>query len=391
MPDERKVCVVTGSRSDYGLLRELMDVLSCLPGADMQLLVTGSHLSGSHGMTIDVIRADGYTVDWSVDLLLASDTPLATVKSMGLGLIGFADAFSALKPDLVVVLGDRYEILMAASACLVLRIPIAHIHGGELTSGAIDEAIRHSVTKMASYHFTSTEQYRQRVVQLGEQPERVFNTGLLAVDAIERMTLLTRPELEEELAFEFAEHNVLVTFHPVTLDQDAGISHFRELLAALAEFEDIHVIFTEANADSLGIELNRLIAEHVHLHPDACVSFNYMGQLRYLSTLKLVDVVIGNSSSGVIEAPVLGTPSVNIGERQGGRLRAPSVVDCPPEKAAIVAAVNAIISHGARHRCDTCDHPFGNTGAARRIADKLLELPLEGVLVKPFHDLEIIP
>ena len=391
MAGKRKICLVTGSRPDYGLLRELMDELLSLDTVHMQLVVTGSHLSQAHGLTIDTIRDDGYVVDWTVDMLLASDTPVATTKSLGMGLIGFADAFKVLEPDLVVVLGDRYEIWAAASACLVQRLPLVHIHGGEVTAGAFDEAIRHSITKIAHYHFTSTERYRQRVIQLGENPDHVFNVGSLGIDTIKRLELLPREALEKALDFRFGQRNLLVTFHPVTLDEQSGVDQFSELLQGLEQFPDTHVIFTEANADSMGNQLNRMIADFQLAHPERTVSFKYMGQLRYLSAMRIVDAVVGNSSSGVIEAPILGTPTINVGERQSGRIRAVSVIDCLAQREAIVAALDTVFHGDKALAAGSESLPFGNGGAARRMGRLLSELPLDNILMKQFHDLGSVP
>ncbi len=391
MAGRRKICLVTGSRPDYGLLRELMDELLSLDTVQLQLLVTGSHLSQAHGLTIDAIRNDGYVVDWTVDMLFASDTPVAITKSLGMGLIGFADAFKVLEPDLVVVLGDRYEIWAAASACLIQRLPLVHIHGGEVTAGAFDEAIRHSITKIAHYHFTSTERYRQRVIQLGENPDRVFNVGSLGIDTIKRLELLPREALEKELDFQFGQRNLLVTFHPVTLDEQSGVEQFSELLRGLDAFPETHVIFTEANADSMGNQLNRMIADYRRAHPKRTVSFKYMGQLRYLSAMRIVDAVVGNSSSGVIEAPVLGTPTINVGERQSGRIKADSVIDCQPQCEAIVDALNTVFLGNRPLTADSESLPFGNGGAAAKMGRLLSELPLENILMKQFHDLVSMP
>lgn len=387
MLPRRRICVVTGGRADYGLLRQLIEPLSAEPAAQLQLLVTGSHLSQAHGLSIEQIRADGFTVDACVDMVLASDSAVAISKSMGLGLIGFADAFERLRPDIVVVLGDRYEIWAAASACLIQQIPLAHIHGGEQTSGAFDEAVRHSITKMAHYHFTAAEPYRQRVIQLGEQPDRVFNTGGLGVDAIRRMTLLDRAALETDPGIRFGRHNLMVTFHPVTLDAQGGLADCQALLSALDELESTQITFTEANADTLGLQFNRLIAEFVAGRPEQRACYSYLGQLRYLSLMKQVDVVLGNSSSGVIEAPVLGTPTVNIGERQAGRLRASTVIDCQSDKASIRDAIGQALSMKQGPVDLPAASPFGEGKAASTMTRLLLELPLENLLMKRFHDI----
>ena len=384
----RRVCVVTGSRADYGLLREVLDALIDTASVQLQLVVTGSHLSTSHGLTVAMIEQDGYCIDARVDMLLASDSSVAITQSMGLGLIAFAGTLARLEPDVVVVLGDRFEILTAATTAMIARIPLAHINGGEVTEGAIDEAMRHSMTKMASYHFTASEAYRRRVIQLGEPPARVFNVGVLGMDTIKALPVMSRHALEQSLNFSFGPRNLLVTFHPVTLDEQTSVAQLQALLDVLASMSDTHVIFTEANADAEGVALNALLHRYAEAHPNRAIVFSSMGQQRYLSAMRQVDAVVGNSSSGLVEAPALGIPTINIGSRQAGRLRPMSVIDCPADRTAIQAALEQVYSDSAAGSNGALPpSPLGNGGAAARIAEHLASLPLSGVVKKSFYDI----
>jgi UDP-hydrolysing UDP-N-acetyl-D-glucosamine 2-epimerase len=319
-------------------------------------------------------------------MLLSSDTPVGIAKSTGLGLIGFADALSRLKPDMLVVLGDRFEILAAATAALFAGVPIAHIHGGETTEGAFDEAIRHAVTKMSHLHFVAAEPYRRRVVQLGEDPERVFLVGGLGIDAIRKLKLLDREALEESLDFELGERNLLITFHPPTLEPAEAGKQMRAMLDALASLEpSTHLIFTLPNADTRGRELGQMIEEFVAERPNAR-AYASLGQLRYLSAMALVDGVVGNSSSGLAEAPSFGIGTVNIGDRQAGRLRAPSILDCAPQREAIEAALRRLLSVEFRRSLGT-ENPYGEGGASEAILSVLRDYPLAGLVKKRFHDI----
>lgn len=340
---KRKICVVTGTRAEYGLLRWVIDGIGKSPVLELQLIATGMHLSPEFGLTVKEIEADGHRIDRKVEMLLSSDTPVGITKSMGLGMIGFADAFAELQPDLLLVLGDRFEIFAAVSAALIARIPSAHIHGGELTEGAFDDAIRHSITKMAQLHFVAAEEYRQRVIQMGEHPDRVFLVGGLSLDAIKRLKLLNREELEESLDFKLGPRNLLITFHPVTLEHNTSAHQMGELLAALDELEDTHLIFTMPNADTDGRVLIQMIQEFCSTRPYA-KAFTSLGQLRYLSCVDNVDGVIGNSSSGLSEAPELCRPTVNIGVRQRGRICPSTVINSKPEKDSISSAIRHIYS-----------------------------------------------
>lgn len=383
----RRICVVTGTRAEYGLLRGVIQGLKAAGDVEPQLIVTGMHLSPEFGMTVGEIEADGVAIDDRVEMLLSSDTAVGVGKAMGLGLIGFSDTFARLKPDLVVVLGDRFEILAAAAAALVAGLPIAHIHGGETTEGAFDEAIRHSVTKMSHLHFVAAEPYRDRVIQLGESPERVFLVGGLGVDAIKRLKPLDRHALARRLGFEFRARNLLVTFHPATLDDGEASEQVEALLGALDSLgEDTGLIFTLPNADTGGRAIARRIEAYAGSRPNA-VAHTSLGQLGYLSCLGQVDAVVGNSSSGLIEAPTFGIGTVNIGDRQAGRLKAASVVDCAPQTDAIKAAVVRVLSPAFREEIATIVNPYGEGGASEAIVHILRQHPLDGLLKKRFHDL----
>ena len=326
----KQICVVTGTRAEYGLLRPVMEKIKKDDMLKLQIIVTGSHLSKFHGNTFQEILNNGFWIDCAIDIDLNDDTPVGISESMSKALTGFSQSYLSLNPDLIVVLGDRYEIFMAATAAVLTGIPIAHIHGGELTEGAIDDAFRHSITKMSQLHFTSTEVYRKRVIQLGEQPDTVFNVGALGVENIKRMERIQKDELEESIQFKVDEKTLLATFHPVTLERNTSEEQFRELLNALDSFLDTTVIFTKANADTDGMIINTLIDNYVKKNPQKAIAFSSMGQRKYLSAMNYCGAVIGNSSSGIIEAPSLNIPTVNIGDRQKGRIQADSVINCEP-------------------------------------------------------------
>lgn len=385
---KRKICVVTGSRADYGLLRWTMDEIRSSVALELQVVATGMHLSPEFGLTYREIEGDGFHIDRRVEMLLSSDTPVGIAKSTGLGLAGFADALADLQPDLLLVLGDRFEILAAACAAMFARIPIAHVHGGEATEGAYDDAIRHAVSKMSHIHFVAADEYRRRVVQLGEAPERVHLVGGLGVDAIARAKLLGQAELEAQLGFVFGARNLLVTFHPATLEAASAEGQMRELLAALGELQDTRLIFTLPNADNEGRALMTMINDFVARHPHAR-AYNSLGQVRYLSCLQFVDGVVGNSSSGLLEVPSFKIGTVNVGRRQQGRLRAASVIDCEPQKAAIAAALTTLYSAQFRQGLATVENPYGRPGASREIAARLERLSFDSLLDKPFYDLPI--
>lgn len=385
----RKVCVVTGTRAEFGLLRWLMGEIQNHPQLELQVVATGMHLSPEFGSTYRDIEEAGFGIDARVEMLLSSDTNTAVIKSMGLGVIGFADAYERLAPDIVVVLGDRFEIFAATSAAMIAGIPVAHLHGGETTEGAFDEAIRHSITKMSHLHFVAAEEYRQRVIQLGEHPERVFNVGGMGIDAIKRIKLLSRDELECSLELSFGKKSLLVTFHPVTLE--GGVSsaaQMGELLAALDKLEDTMLIFTMPNADTGGRELGQMVREFAQTHPNAKV-FTSLGQLRYYSCLALVDGVIGNSSSGLLEAPAFQIGTINIGDRQKGRLKASSVIDCGPSREAIQAALETLYSADFQTSLASASNPYGNGGASDAIVKILAKYPLENIRKKQFYNMSV--
>lgn len=382
----RKICVITGSRAEYGLLRWVMQGVADAPDAVLQIVATGMHLSPEFGLTYREIEHDGFRIDRKVEMLTSSDTPVGVAKSMGLGLIGFADVFADLSPDLIVVLGDRFEILAAVSAAMVARIPIAHLHGGEATEGLIDEAIRHSITKMSHLHFVAADSYRQRVIQLGEQPDRVFMVGALGLDSIARLDLLKRDELEASLNFKFRSRNLVVTFHPVTLESATAEDQLQELLLALEGLQDTGLIFTLPNADTDGRVLIEMIERFTQSHDNAR-AYPSLGQLRYLSCIAECDGVIGNSSSGIIEVPSLHKATINIGDRQRGRLQAASVINCAPVREEISDAIAHMDSLEFRAVLAAVQNPYGDGGASARVCSVIRSFPLEGILKKRFFDL----
>jgi GDP/UDP-N,N'-diacetylbacillosamine 2-epimerase (hydrolysing) len=386
----RRICFVTGTRAEFGLLRLVMEEVKKTDALKLQVIVTGAHLSPEFGLTYQEVEQAGFAADCKVEMLLSSDTAIGVSKSMGLAVMGLADAYHQLRPDLVVVLGDRYEIFAAAAAACVAGIPLAHLHGGETTEGAIDEAFRHAITKMSHLHFVAAEDYRRRVVQLGEHPDRVFTVGGLGIDAIRRTSLMDRAALEASLDFELGRKSVLVTFHPVTLEGNESAAQMRELLAALDRLPDTQLVLTMPNADTGSRELATLVEDFVATHANARV-YASLGQRRYLSCLKWVDAVVGNSSSGIAEAPSLHTATVNIGDRQRGRLRASSVIDCAPERGAILDALGTAFSPEFRQSLPGAVSPYGDGGASGRIVRVLEAHPLDGILKKAFYNLDQAP
>ena len=384
----RRICIVTGTRAEYGLLHWLMREVQDDPDLELQVVATGMHLSPEFGLTYQEIEDDGFEIDEKVEMLTSSDSPVGIAKSMGLGTIGFADALQRLDPDVLVLLGDRYEILSVAQAALVARIPIAHIHGGEATKGLIDDSIRHALTKLSHYHFVTAQPFRDRVVQMGEHPERVFQVGAPGLDHLERMELMDRDEFEASIDFELGGRSCIVTYHPVTLSESSPAEPFAELLAALDSTADLRIIFTKSNADTEGRVINQMIDEYVQEHGSRACAFTSLGQRRYLSALHHVDAVVGNSSSGMIEAPPVPVPTVNLGDRQGGRLRAPSVIDCKEEESSIRDALDQALSSEFRERIQDVSSPYGDGHASPRIKETLKEATLgEEVLKKGFYDL----
>lgn len=383
---KRKVCVVTGSRAEYGLLYWLMREIQGCADLQLQVIAAGMHLSPNYGLTYREIEKDGFNIDCKVEMSLDSDTHLGVTKSMAKGLVGFGEALQALKPDVMVVLGDRFEILSAVTAAMIACIPVAHLHGGEVTEGAIDEAIRHSITKMSHLHFVAAEEYRKRVIQLGEHPSRVFLVGGLGIDNIKKLTLLDRSSLEEALEFKLGSKNLLVTFHPVTLEGETSSQQMNELLAALDTLEGTHIIFTMPNADpgnrALFDQIEGFVANHANSR-----AYASLGQQRYLSCIKHVDAVVGNSSSGLLEVPSFSKGTVNIGDRQKGRIKAKSVIDCEPDRQSIVAALRKVFSSEFQLTLKTVKNPYGEGGASERIVQILKNCSLGSTLLKKsFYD-----
>ena len=340
----KKICVVTGTRAEYGLLYWLIKGITNESELELQLLVTGMHLSPEFGLTWEQIEADGFYISRKIEILLSSDTAVGISKSMGLGQISFAESFEQLKPEIIVLLGDRTEIFAAASAALIAGIPVAHIHGGELTEGVYDDAIRHSITKMSYLHFTSTEIYRKRVIQMGEEPNRVYNVGAIGLDNIRKLHLLSKTEFEQSISRKLLGNNLLVTFHPVTLEDSSAMEQFEQLLDALDELHDTLLIFTKPNSDKDGRVIIQLMDEYVQKNQHKAISHNSLGQLRYLSAIPLMNAVIGNSSSGIIEVPSFDIPTINIGDRQKGRIMGPSIFNCLPTKKEINKAIEKAYS-----------------------------------------------
>lgn len=378
--------MVTGTRAEYGLLSLLMGEIKNDPNLELQLIVTGMHLSPEFGHTFREIEADGFAINDKVEMLLSSDTPVGITKSIGLGIIGFADVFARLRPNLVVLLGDRYEVLAAAQAAHVARIPIAHIAGGDTTEGAIDEAFRHAVTKMSHIHFVTNEDSARRVRQLGENPEHIYDVGSPSVDLIKRLKFLSKGELEVDLRFMFRDRNLLITFHPETLGTQAVSVQVHALLDALDELgPDVGLIFTMPNSDTEGRVIFQMIEEFVSKRSHAA-SFTSLGSLRYLSVMALVDAVVGNSSSGLYEAPSLKKPTVNIGERQKGRLKATSVIDCPAESRDIVSALEKALAMD----CSLVINPYGQGDATERMLEVIKKYSNPSCLLKK-HFFESTP
>ena len=384
---KHKICIVTGTRAEYGLLYWLMKSIEDDPKMELQIIATGMHLSHEFGLTYKEIEKDGFRIDKKVEMLLSADTPSAITKSTGLEMIGLADALAELHPDLMIVLGDRYELLAAAFAALVARIPIAHISGGEKTKGAYDESIRHAITKMAWWHFVAAEEYEKRVIQLGEDLQQVFNVGGLGVDAIKKAKLLSKDELTEKTEIQFGEKNLLITYHPVTLEHKSSQKQFQALLDVLDELKDIQLIFTMPNSDSDGRIIKDMIDEFVSSHSDRSIAFTSMGHLNYLSTMQFVDGVVGNSSSGLAEAPTFKIGTINIGDRQKGRLKAISIIDCKPITQSIKDAIGTLYSEDFQKILPSVVNPYGEGNATEKIMAVLKNEPIPKELKKEFYDL----
>lgn len=382
----RKVCVVTGTRAEYGLLYWLMKEIDHDLDLELQIIVTGMHLSPEFGLTYKEIEKD-FKITKKIEMLLSSDTSIGISKSMGLAQISFAEAYEDLQPDIVVVLGDRYEIFSAVSAAMIARLPIAHLHGGETTEGAFDESIRHSITKMSHLHFTASNAYRNRVIQLGEHPDRVYNVGGMGIENIKRLKLLSKDEFETSIDFKLNKKNILVTFHPVTLEKSTAKEQFQELLSAIDDLKDTNIIFTKANSDTDGRIINTMVDEYVSKNSHKSISFTSLGQLRYLSALQFVDAMVGNSSSGLTEAPSFKIGTINIGDRQKGRIKANSIIDCEPRIQGIKKAFEKLYSDDFQKSLENAQNPYGDGCASKQICDIISHTELKNLLKKSFYDI----
>ena len=385
MNTKRKICVVTGTRAEYGLLQPIMKAIKEDKLLELQVAVTGMHLSPEFGLTYKTIEEDDFEISEKIEILLSSDTSIGVAKAIGLATISFSETLNRLKPDFIMILGDRFELLAVAQAALVSRIPIVHIAGGDVTEGAFDEAIRHSITKMSQLHFVTNKESEKRVHQLGEDPESIHLVGNPGLDHLNSLKLMGKNELEKSLRYSFKSKNILVTFHSVTLDNAPSVNSFSALLEALDGLgEDIGIIFTRPNADTEGRQLIKMLDKYVEDRSN-CIVYTSLGQLRYLSTVALVDVVVGNSSSGILEAPSLKTATVNIGDRQKGRLRADSIIDCEP----ITENIKESIQQAFKLDCSTVVNPYGDGNTTERVLKVLREINHpERLIKKHFYDID---
>ncbi|PMG48470.1 UDP-N-acetyl-D-glucosamine 2-epimerase, UDP-hydrolysing [Vibrio lentus] len=387
MQTHKKVAVFTGTRAEYGLLFWLLKDIQSDPDLTLQLLVSGMHLSPEFGDTYKQIEKDGFQIDEKIEILLSSDSPVGTAKSMGLGVLGFADALSRLAPDVLVILGDRFEALAAAQTAMILRIPIIHLHGGEITEGAYDDAIRHAITKLSYLHGTSTDEYRNRVIQLGESPERVKNVGAIGLDHLNRGSFMTISELSKSLNFDLTGPYFVVTYHPVTLGDESPEDSFQALLDALDEYPNHQIILTYPNADDGGRRIIPMLEAYAAKQPSRVLAIPSLGQIRYLSSVKHAAAVIGNSSSGIIEVPAFDVPTVNIGSRQKGRLAAKSVLNCEPSLASITEAISDAVKRNYKLDGETIINPYGQGNTSGQVIEMLKSLRFERS--KAFHDLTL--
>lgn len=392
----RKICVVTGSRAEYGILRGLMAAIKNDSDLTLQVIATNQHLSKLQGETYKEIERDGFTIDYKVYMAddEAPDNANTTAKSISRGVSGFADAFDALQPDLLLILGDRYEMLAVASTALVYKIPIAHLHGGEITEGAFDDAIRHAITKMSHLHFTSTEAYRKRVIQLGEQPDRVFYVGALSVENVMKNDFMTKEEIEQSLSFQLTDKCFLCTYHPVTLSNMSSETQVLNLLQALDNYKDYHIIFTYSNSDTNSQIIIKRIQEYVDQNEARCMFIPSLGQRRYFSALKYMKAVLGNSSSGIIEVPSFGIPTLDIGDRQKGRIAADSVIHCGYSTVEIMEGLENVVAYKAQIIDRSTfgrlqgKNPYYKEGTCDTILKVIKTFPLENLVQKHFYDIK---
>jgi len=385
---KRKICIITGSRAEYGLLYWLIKEVQADKDLRLQLIATGMHLSLEFGLTYKEIEKD-FKIDKKIDMNLSSDTSLGISKSMSIAQTLFSKAYNELKPDIVIVLGDRYEIFCAVSAAMISQIPIAHIHGGEITEGSWDDSIRHCITKMAHIHFAATKDYKNRVIQLGEEPNRVFNIGGMGIENIKKLKLLDKNQFESSINFKLNKKNMLITFHPVTLEKNTSRKQFKELLNAINELDDTNFIFTKTNSDLNGRPINQMIDEYINKNPHKSVGFISLGQLRYLSALKHVDAVVGNSSSGLIEAPSFKIGTINIGDRQKGRIKAKSVIDSLPIKKNLIKSFKKIYSSKFQKILNSVKNPYDKGSTSKKIIKVLKNAKIRNILKKTFYDIKI--
>ncbi len=383
----KNICIVTGTRADYGLLYWLLKEIENDIDLNLQIIATGMHLSSEFGFTYKEIEKD-FKIDIKIDMLLDDDTPIGIAKSMGIAQPLFAQAYEKLQPDIIIVLGDRYEIFVASSTAMISRIPIAHIHGGETTQGAFDEAIRHSITKMSHLHFTATSEYQNRVIQLGENPDTVFNVGALGIENIKRLQLLSKEEFEKSIDFKLNDKNILVTFHPVTLEKNSTQKQFQEILDSLDNLENTNIIFTKSNSDTDGKIINKMIDKYVKNNSTKSVCFTSLGQLRYLSALQYVDIMLGNSSSGLYEAPSFKIATINIGDRQKGRIEPSSVINSLPIKENILQSIEKVYTKEFKVILENTTSPFEKNSTSKQIKDIIKKTTLTNILKKSFYDIK---
>lgn len=388
--NKRKICVVTGSRAEYGILRNLMAAIKADPELQLQVIATNQHLSKLQGETYKEIERDGFAIDYKVYMAddEAPDNANSTAKSISRGVSGFVDAFDALHPDLLLILGDRYEMLAVASTALIYKIPIAHLHGGEITEGAFDDAIRHAISKMSHLHFTSTEAYRNRVIQLGEQPERVFNVGALGVENVVKSDFMSMEDIESSLNFKLTDKCFLCTYHPVTLSNMSSEVQVLNLLEALDGYKDYHIIFTYSNSDTNSLIIIKRIQEYVDKNADRCLFIPSLGQRRYFSALKHMTAVLGNSSSGIIEVPSFGIPTLDIGDRQKGRIAAESVIHCGYSVEEIMEGLDKVVNLSNSSNLSNLSNPYYKEGTCAAILQTIKTYPLENLVQKSFYDLK---
>ncbi len=384
----KKICILTATRAEYGLLKPIILKLKEIHKIDVRVVATGAHLSPEFGLTYKEIERDGINIDEKIEILLSADTPSAISKSMGLAMISFGDYFEKINPDMLVVLGDRYETIAVCCAAMNQRIPISHIYGGEVTEGVIDEAIRHAITKMSYLHFTSTDKYRNRVIQLGEEPDRVFNVGSIGVENIKNLKLMSKNELEQSLKITLEKPYAVVTFHPVTLENESSAKQIEELLQAISMHNELNFIFTKSNSDTNSRIINQMIDNYVMEHTN-CKAFTSLGATKYLSVVKYSSMVIGNSSSGIVEVPTLKIPTINIGDRQKGRIQTHSIINCEPNTDSIHNAMIKAKTPEFLEIIKTVNNPYEKENTSKMICDNIIYYIENGKinLKKKFYDL----